>query len=95
MTERETSTLTIRGVDYTVSEMSGKDMRGMRVLLASEKDKPRVEAWLVSACCVAPKFTEAEAFELPQFVVAKLSNEILRMTNGVPVKDGEEDAKNV
>jgi hypothetical protein len=91
MSDRDTSQLPIRGVSYTVTEMSGKDMRGMRQLLANDKDKLRVEAWVVSACCESPKMTEAEVFDLPQYVLLKLFNEILWMTNGRPKRD--EDGK--
>ena len=92
MSEKRTSSLMIRDVSYKVREMSGKDMRGLRILLASEKEKVRSEAWLVSACTLTPTMTEAEANELPQFTLAKLQNEILRLTNGGD--DGEEAAKN-
>jgi hypothetical protein len=85
-----TSRVTVRGVEYTVQELTGKQMAGLRKLL--EKDKTRMEAWLMTACCVDPKIeNEAAAMELPQVVLDKVSAEIMRLS-GSTQEDGE--AKN-
>jgi hypothetical protein len=74
-----TNTVEIRGQSYLCKEMTARQMKAMRVLIASEKDKHRLDTWLVSEC-VEPKVTEAEAVDLPQFVIDRLSAEVLRLT---------------
>lgn len=87
------TTISIRGESYTVRELTGKEMQGVRKLAASDTEKVRVEAFVTHLCCIEPKYkTEAEAAELPQIVVDRVSAEAFRLTRGgdeLP-KEGEE-----
>lgn len=72
------NTVTVRGIDYVVQEMTARQMAQVRKLLSDEKWK--VEAYIAQACCVSPKISAAEADTLPQYVIEALSNEALRLT---------------
>lgn len=87
MSALRTSTIVIRGTTYKVSEFTGNAMIGVRKII--ETDKPKMEAYVVAACCVDPKFTMIEAQALPHFVLDKLSAEAFRLSS----TEGD-DAKN-
>lgn len=84
------NTITVRGVSYQVREISGRIMREVRKRL---KDQPEtVEAFLVWACTVDPKFaSESAAADEPHALLKAISEEAFRLTNTVE-EDVEKNA---
>lgn len=83
MSELLTSTIEIRNSPYTVREMTGKEMQQVRKFVLSETEKFRVQTYVAFICSVSPKYaTEAEAAADSQAVVAALSAEAFRLTQG-------------
>lgn len=72
------NTITLRGVDYTVTEVSGKHMTKFRQIFDSERWK--AENYIVMACCIEPKVTQPDVDNMPQFVIDAISTEAFRLT---------------
>lgn len=90
MTELVTNRILVRGKEYLVRELNGREMAGVRGLL--EKDKPRISAYVASVACIDPKLgTEKECFELPHRLIDAIATESIRLTNADD--EGEEAAK--
>lgn len=89
MSKLLSNTITVRGVSYTVKEISGRHMREVRKRL---KDAPEtVEAYLTWACTAEPPFaSESVAVDEPHFVLKCISEEAFRLSTAA--EEGE--AKN-
>lgn len=85
-----TNVVTIRGVDYTVSEIDGKTMRGTRQRI---KDSPeQVEAFVAWRCTLAPPFkSEDDALGAPHAILKAISEEAFRLSK---IEEGAGEAKN-
>lgn len=70
--------IVLRGVTYKVQELTGKHMAKVRELIASERWK--VDGYVTMACCLDPKFSQADVDTLPQFVVDAISTEAFRLS---------------
>jgi len=86
MSELLTNAITVRGVTYTVKEISGRHMREIRKRL---KDAPEtVEAYMAWAFAVEPKFaSEQAAADEPHAILKAISEEAFRLS---AAKDGDE-----
>lgn len=75
-----TNVITVRGVNYTVSEIDGKTMRGARQRI---KDAPvELEGFVAFHCAKEPKFvSEAEALAAPHAILKAISEEAFRLSN--------------
>jgi len=85
-----TNVITIRGVDYTVSEINGKVMRTTRELI---KDRNvEVEGFVAWHCCVNPKWQKLEdALAAPHAILKAISEEAFRLSQA---EAGDGEAKN-
>jgi hypothetical protein len=81
----------IRGVTYTVREISGRHMREVRKRL---KDAPEtVEAYLAWACTIEPKFaSESVAADESHLVLKTLTEKAFALSQ--PPAPAEEEPKN-
>lgn len=88
MSDLLTNVITIRGVNYTVSEINGKTMRHTRALI--KDSPPEVEAFVAFNCCVEPKWKSLEeALAAPHIILKAISEEAFRLS-----RDDEGEAKN-
>jgi len=88
MSQLRQNTITVRGEQYTVSEMNGRVMQDVRKLLAN--DPHLAPARIVLMCTVDPKQTQLSVEQLPQAVIDAIVLEVTRLG-----KDDEGDGKNV
>jgi hypothetical protein len=88
-----TNRITVRGQEFEVRELTGKEMQGVRKLLADPLHKSRFEAYIASVACVSPKIAdEKAAAEMPQIIIDKIAAEAIRLT--VTDESGGDAAKN-
>ena len=88
MIELLKNTIEVRGVPYTVTELTAKHMVQVRKFVAASENW-KAEAYIAQACCIDPKISAVEADLLPQHVIDAISTEAFRLT-----KSEGEDAKN-
>jgi len=90
MSELLTNVITIRGVDYTVSEIDGKTMRTVRNYIKESPEK--VETFLAWKCTVKPAFkSEEDALGSSHAISKAISEEAFRLSR---LEDGAGEAKN-
>ena len=72
----------VRGKDYLVRELRGREMASVRKLLASDSEKFRAPAYVSSVACVEPALGNEKACEeLPNVILQAILAEAIRLTN--------------
>lgn len=72
------NTITVRGKQYTVTELDGQTMRDIQKILETEKG--RLGVYTMWKCCIDPVFkTEEDVMKLPYYVIDKVSDEAWRL----------------
>lgn len=73
------NTIQVRGTDYEVREISGKEMAQVR-RLAMDQQTYKMEQYVAQTCCLAPKLAAKDVDDLPAFVVSAISDEAFRLS---------------
>lgn len=68
----------VRGVSYTVQELTAKHMAKVQQLLDTEKWQ--VQSYVAQACCLDPKIDAVAAASLPHFVIDAIADEAFRLS---------------
>lgn len=81
--------ITVRGKEYIVRELRGREMASVRVLLGKESERSRIPAYVASIASEPSLGTEKECLEMPHLLIEAIATESLRMTNPPAPKKGE------
>lgn len=92
MTELLTNRIKVRGNEYVVRELKGREMASVRTLLGTDakNERQRIPAYVSSIACVEPALgNETACAELPHIVIESISTEAIRLTNA----DSDDEGK--